>query len=489
MFDEIKKERIKKLELLKSKGINPYPSESGRTHTISEAINQFEKLEKKKTTIVVAGRIMSLRGHGGAVFFDIDDGGGKIQVYMKEDEVGKENYSLFMDAIDTGDVVNIKGKLFLTKRGQQSLLAKEWTILAKTLSPLPDKWHGIQDEELRYRKRYLDILMRPELKDMFVKKGQFWSAAREYLMENGFTEVQTPTLELTTGGAEATPFVTHHDDFDLDLYLRISVGELWQKRLMAAGFPKTFEIGRVYRNEGSSPEHLQEFTNIEFYAAYMSFDEGISFVENHFKYVLEKVFDNKMEWEIRGHSVNFGGQWKRIDYCDKVKEMTGVDVLKATESEMKKKLKELKVKYEGESKERLIDTLWKYCRKQIDGPVWLVNHPKIVSPLSKTHPDNPEKTLRAQLIVAGSELNNCYAELNDPIEQQRRFEEQQELISKGDNEAMMPDHEFIEMLEIGMPPTFGASTVSERFFSFLMDTTIRETQLFPLLKPKNKTDE
>ena len=484
MKEELRKERLKKLEILKEKGINPFAQEAGRTHTIEEVLKSFEKLESDATSVTIAGRIMSIREHGGSVFLDLYDGSGRMQAYLKQDDMDTDVFKLFNDTTDIGDFINVTGNVFKTKRGQQSVLVKDWKMLTKSLTPLPDKWHGIKDDELRYRQRHLDILMNPELKSMFEKKARFWQEARWFLIQNGFTEVQTPTLELTTGGAEANPFITHHDDFDLDVYLRISVGELWQKRLMAAGFPRTFEIGRIYRNEGSSPEHLQEFTNIEFYAAYMSFDEGLDLVEKHFKHVIDKVFDNKQKWDIKGHKVDFSGDWEKIDYTDTIKEMTGINVLEASEADMKKKLSELKVKYEGYNKKRLTDALWKHCRRQIAGPVWLTNHPKIVSPLSKEHANDPSKTLRAQLLIAGSEMNNCYAELNDPIEQKKRFDEQQALIDRGDNEAMMADHEFIEMLEQGMPPTFGASTVGERFFSFLMNTNIRETQLFPLMRPK-----
>ena len=484
MKGELRKERLKKLEILKEKGINPFAQEAGRTHTIEEVLKSFEKLESDATSVTIAGRIMSIREHGGSVFLDLYDGSGRMQAYLKQDDMDVDVFKLFNDTTDVGDFINVTGNVFKTKRGQQSVLVKDWKMLTKSLAPLPDKWHGIKDDELRYRQRHLDILMNPELKSMFEKKARFWQEARWFLIQNGFTEVQTPTLELTTGGAEANPFITHHDDFDLDVYLRISVGELWQKRLMAAGLPRTFEIGRIYRNEGSSPEHLQEFTNIEFYAAYMSFDEGLDLVEKHFKHVILKVFDNKQKWDIRGHKVDFSGDWEKIDYTDTVKEMIGINVLRASEADMKKKLAELKVKYEGDNKKRLTDALWKYCRRQIAGPVWLVNHPKTVSPLSKEHMSDLGKTLRAQLLIAGSEMNNCYAELNDPIEQKKRFLEQQALIDRGDNEAMMADYEFVEMLEQGMPPTFGASTVGERFFSFLMNTNIRETQLFPLMKPK-----
>jgi len=319
---------------------------------------------------------------------------------------------------------------------------------------------------------------------MFLQKSRFWDVTRDFLKKNNFLEVETPTLEVTTGGAEATPFQTHHNDFDMDVYLRISVGELWQKRLMGAGYPKTFEIGRIYRNEGSSPEHLQEFTSMEFYAAYMDYREGMEFTKEMIKKVVADVF-GKTKFTTRGHTFDLGGTWEEIEYVNVVKEMTGINVLEAGESEMESKLKELGVDYAGENKERLTDSLWKYCRKQISGPSFLIHHPKLVSPLSKALPENPLLTERVQLILAGSEVTNGFSELNDPIDQKERFEAQKKLLDGGDSEAMMYDWEYVEMLEYGIPPTFGFA-YGDRLFSFLVDKPIRETILFPLMKPQNQ---
>ncbi|MDE2040853.1 MAG: lysine--tRNA ligase, partial [Patescibacteria group bacterium] len=307
----------------------------------------------------------------------------------------------------------------------------------------------------------------------------------------GFLEVETPTLETTTGGAEATPFKTHHNDYDMDVFLRISVGELWQKRLLAAGFPRTYEIGRLYRNEGTSLEHAQEFTNLEFYASYMSFDEGIRFTEELIKTVAREVFGtlefgvvgSKSQAVKPGVMFTLEGKWPRIDYVETIEKMTGVQVLTSSEKDMEAKLRALKVEFDGKNRERLTDTLWKYCRKQIVGPAWLVGHPKLVSPLSKADPLNPEKTLRVQLILAGAEMTNGFAELNDPLDQRARFDEQERLIQKGDAEAMMPDDEFVEMLEHGMPPAFGFGT-GDRLFAVLAGKPLRETQMFPLMRPK-----
>jgi len=302
------------------------------------------------------------------------------------------------------------------------------------------------------------------------------------MKENDFMEVETPTLEVTTGGAEATPFKTYNEDLNLPLYLRISIGELWQKRLMSAGFPKTFEIGKAYRNEGSDQNHLQEFTNLEFYWAYADYKDGMSLVEKMYKKIAKDVF-GKTEFETRGHKFDLAGEWKKIDYRETVKKETGIDVLDTTYDEVKKKLDELKMVYDGATMERLMDTLWKYCRKKISGPVFLTGHPKIVSPLSKSMPENPELTERFQVIIAGTELGNGFSELNDPIDQKKRFEVQQELLAGGDKEAMMPDMEFVEMLEYGMPPTCGFG-FGEMLFAFLADKPIRETQFFPLMKPR-----
>jgi lysyl-tRNA synthetase class 2 len=357
-------------------------------------------------------------------------------------------------------------------------------MAAKSLLPLPEKWHGLQDPDEKLRKRYLDFIMEPESREIFYKKAKFWAATRAVLEEQGFLEVETPTLETTTGGAEARPFETHHNDFDLDVYLRISVGELWQKRLIAGGFPRTFEIGRTYRNEGTSPEHAQEFTNLEFYASYMSFDEGVKFSEQLIKKVAMEAFGT-LTFEAKNAKFNLGSEeaWPRMDYCETIKKMTGVDVLSADEKEMTEKLRELKVDFDGKNRERLTDTLWKYCRKQIVGPAWIVGHPKLVSPLSKSDPKNKEKTLRAQLLLAGAEMTNGFSELNDATDQRRRFEEQKKLIDAGDEEAMMPDMEFVEMLEHAMPPAFGFA-YGDRLFATLAGKPLRETQLFPLMKPK-----
>ncbi len=481
-LDEIRDARIKKLQLLKEAGVEAYPALSKRELSLSEVLASFEDLEKSGESKWIGGRIMSIRGQGAIVFLTLNDGTALFQALLKKDVLGEEKLNFFSTVVDIGDFIEVQGKFFTTQRGEKSVEVKDWHMLSKSLRPLPEKWHGLVDVEERFRKRYLDILMNPEIKDIFIKKAKFWNATRNFLIKEGFLEVETPTLEVTTGGAEARPFQTHHNDFDIDVYMRISVGELWQKRLLAAGFPKVFEIGRVYRNEGSSPEHAQEFTSMEFYAAYMDYKQGMDFTEKMIKEVTQETFGT-LSFNIHGHAIDLAPTWPRISYVDTIKEKVGLDVLEASEKEMQKKLDELGVKYEGTNKERLTDSLWKYCRKQIMGPVWLIDVPKLVSPLSKAKPENLLLTERVQLILAGSECTNGFSELNDPIDQDERFSAQKKLIDAGDEEAMMPDMEFVEMLEHGMPPAFGFA-YGERLFAFLIDKPIREIQLFPLMKPR-----
>jgi len=444
----------------------------------------FEKLEKSAQDFHIAGRLRAKREHGNLAFAELEDASGKIQLVFSKKDLGADSFKHFIKLIDVADFLQAKGHAFQTARGEKSLMVTEWKLLSKALLPIPDAWYGLKNEDERLRKRYLDLLLNPELKELFKKKARFWEVTREFLKAQGFFEVETPTLETTTGGAEANPFATHHDDYDLDVYLRISVGELWQKRLMAAGYEKVFEIGRVYRNEGSSPDHLQEFTNMEFYWAYADYEKGMKLAQELYQTIAQEVFGTT-KFKTKGFEYDLKGNWPRLDYRSEVKKQTGIDVLTATEAEMKKALEKLNVKYEGQNRERLTDTLWKHCRKSIAGPAFLINHPKLVSPLAKAKSDNPGLTERFQIIIAGSEIGNGFSELNDPVDQRRRFEEQQKLIDRGDKEAMMPDWEFVEMLEHGMPPTCGFG-FGERLFAFMADKPVRETTLFPLMRPRSE---
>jgi lysyl-tRNA synthetase class 2 len=483
-LDELRDVRLAKLEKLKEKGIDAYPSTSFVTHTVLKATEDFDNLSESQEVVTLGGRVMSVRAQGALIFLNFFDGTGNFQALLKNEDSTKDAFELFSDVVDIGDFVEMTGFLFVTRTGQKTIQISEWRMLTKTLLPLPEKWHGLQDADERFRKRYLDLLGNDEIRDYFVKKAKFWRTARDFFNGKDFLEVETPTLEITTGGAEARPFKTHHNDFDIDVYLRISVGELWQKRLMAGGFPRTFEIGKVYRNEGTSPDHLQEFTNLECYAAFMNLDEGKKLVRDLYIRLAQEVF-GKTEFTTRGHTFDLASEWKEIDYVEEVEKQTGVNVLEASEKDMADALEKLGVKFDGKNRERMMDSLWKYCRKNISGPAYLVNHPKIVAPLSKENKNDSRKTEMFQPIIAGSEIGRAHAELNDPLDQAKRFEIQNKLITEGDEEAMMSDTEFVEMLEHGMPPVFGFG-FGERFFSFLLDKPIRETQMFPLMKPQEK---
>jgi len=482
-------DRIKKLDMLKQAGVNPYPARAERDCSISEVLRDFKKLTQAKKTFHVAGRLRSVRLHGNLAFGDLEDETGRIQIVFNKKDMDTEDFKLFTRTVDASDFIGIEGTTLVTKTGQNSIAVAKWTMLAKALRQIPDEHFGFKDEEERLRKRYLDILLNKDLRETIVRKGKFWQAVRNFLLAKGFAEVETPVLETTTGGADARPFITHHNALDVDVYLRISCGELWQKRLMVAGFEKTFEIGRIFRNEGISAEHAQDYTQMEFYWAYADYEKGMALVEEMFKHVAKEVFGT-LKFSIKNFAIDLGNKWERYDYTEIIKKRTGVDIAKASVKDIEKKLKELDIAYDnkGFNITRGIDNLWKYCRKDIAGPGFLVNVPIVVSPLAKQNEARPQTVQRFQPIIAGSELGNGYSELNDPIDQRERFAGQQKLRDAGDDEAQMADYEFVEALEYGMPPTCGFG-MSERVFNFLSDKTLRDCQTFPLVRPKIANSE
>lgn len=486
IIDELINERKKKLDAIKRAGFLAYPAKTGRTHAIGQALLTFSELSESKEEICLAGRIMAKRTHGKMSFVDIQDGTGKIQVLLKEDKIKEERFKFFEDNFDIGDFVEFNGVLFITKRGEKTIEVTNFRILTKSLRPLPEKWHGIQDIDEKLRKRYLDILFNPEVKEMVEKRSKFWSVTREFMIQKGFMEVETPILENTIGGAEAKPFITHHNALDIEVYLRISP-ELWLKRLMVAGFPKVFEIGRVFRNEGMDAEHLQDYTHIEFYQAYSDYEKGMELIIEMYRYIADKTFST-LKFKIKDFEIDLGKKWEIYDYADTIKRITGIDISQADLKMIEQKLHDLKVEYDnktGFNMNRAIDNLWKYCRRQIAGPGFLINVPVMMEPLAKRMESNPNLVERFQVILAGSEVGKGFSELNDPIDQAERFLEQQKLRDQGDEEAQMFDYDFVEALEYGMPPTCGFG-VSERLFSFLMNKPMRECQIFPLMRKKDE---
>jgi len=477
-------DRLQKLTDLQKNNLNPYPAKVRRDYFLSQVLDDFKTLEKSARSFFVAGRLRSIRSHGNLTFANLEDFSGVMQIALSKKDLGEESYKQFLKLIDSGDFIEIEGLCFTTHKGEKSLMLKNWKLLTKSLRPIPDVWYGLKDEEERYRRRYLDILLNPATREMILKRAKFWQAARQFLIERGFIEVETPVLETMAGGADARPFKTHHNALDIDVFLRISTGELWQKKLMVAGFDKTFEIGRQFRNEGMDAEHLQDYTQLEFYWGYADYEQGMALTEELYKHIAQEAFGT-LKFKIRNFEIDLGKTWEKYDYRATVKKYTGIDILQATEKDIKKKLDELKVEYDqkGFNITRAIDNLWKYCRKQIAGPGFLIGTPITVSPLAKRDENNPELAQRFQVILAGSELGNGYSELNNPLDQEERFKEQQKFREAGDEEAQPHDTDFVEALEYGMPPTCGFG-MSERYFSFLMDKPARECQIFPLMKPR-----
>lgn len=486
MLDELKQARLEKLERIKNAGINPYPSKSERTRTTAEALRDFDALSASKDAIILAGRLRTLREHGALTFADLEDGSGRLQLFFQKDALGEEKYGFLRD-LDMGDFIEAKGFLFTTNKGQKTLSVGEFKILSKSLLPLPEKWHGLTDEETRYRKRYLDLIMNEDVRELFRKRTAFINSIREFLNADGFMEVETPVLEAVPGGAEAEPFITHHNKLDIDFYLRISL-ELHLKRLMVGGFEKIYEIGRVFRNEGISTQHLQEFTMLEFYWAYADYGELMDFVEEFYTTIIEKTFGT-LDVPYRGQTLHFQRPWPRVDYREAVMREAGVDIDQyPTKEAMQELVREKGIKPDpAAGRGRLIDQLYKkLVRPNLVQPCFLINHPIDISPLAKRREDDPDKVERLQVLIAGAEVGNGFSELNDPIDQRGRFLKQEELREAGDKEAQMIDEDFVEALEYGMPPTAGFGVGIDRLLMILVDQeNIRDVVFFPMMKPKS----
>ncbi|MBI2623855.1 MAG: lysine--tRNA ligase [Candidatus Liptonbacteria bacterium] len=483
MLDDLIKERRKKLEALKQAGVKPYPARVPRTHTIAEAKEKFTAISKARKKVSLAGRVMSIRDQGSIIFLDIHDGSGSFQAVLKEENL--KDFPLWKANLDRGDFVAVTGVLFTTKRGEQSVEVKELVLASKSLRPLPSAWHGLEDTETKLRERYLDVLFSEEVRELFQKKAVFWEAIRTFLVKEGFLEVETPVLEQVPGGAEAEPFVTHHKALDADFYLRISL-ELPLKKLMASGYEKVFEIGRIFRNEGIDREHLQDYTQLEFYWAYADYRELMKLTELLFKDAVKKVAGG-LATSYQGEKVNWGKKWGTIEYCEVFKDANGIDPRTATAAELSQKAEELALAPEkGLGKGRLIDLIYKKTvRPHLTGPAFLVNPPVEIEPLAKRCADDPRRVERFQVVAGGTELAKGFSELNDPLDQRARFEEQMKFREAGDTEAQMLDEEFLRAMEYGFPPIAGFG-LSERLFSFLMDKPIRETVLYPLMRPRKE---
>lgn len=481
-LQDYRNERLRKLETLRELGVDPYPARSERTHGCGEVLAHYDELAGQE--VVVAGRITSIRSFGKLAFIKLCDQSGEVQLYLQRDDVAELDASCGvlgmkqLKLLDTGDFVEARGVMTTTQTGEKSVGVHELRLLTKSLRPMPEK---LENKEERFRRRYVDMNVNPEVRQRFVRRSKFWQATRDYLNSHGFTEVNVPVLEHTTGGADANPFVTHMDALDdQQFYLRIS-HELPLKRLVGAGFEKVYDLGPRFRNENYSDEHLPEHIAMEWYAAYWDWKQGMRFMEAMYKYVLQETFGT-LQFQLGRFTVDMSGKWEVWDYAEVINKHYGIDVYNTTIEEVAAKLKEHGLEVEKtDSIPRGIDKLWKNIRKDVAGPVWLVNTPKFISPLSKANPDNPQTVERFQPIIAGSELGNGFSELNDPIDQLNRFIEQQQMRDAGDEEAMMLDIDFVEMLEYGMPPACGWG-YSERVFWIFEGVTAREGVPFPQLR-------
>lgn len=479
---DYRNERLKKLETIKALGLDPYPAHTERTIGAGEIAPKFNELEGSEQTVV--GRIFGIRKFGKIAFIVLRDMTGQIQLFLHDGDVANLDpvKNLLgikeLNLLDSGDFIQATGKVIKTKTGEVSLGVTELKLLVKSLRPMPDR-QGFTDKEARLRHRYIDMNVNPEVRERFIRRSKFWQATRDYLNQHGFVEINIPVLEHTTGGADANAFKTHMDSLNQDLYLRIS-HELPLKRLLGAGYERVYDIGPRFRNEGIDDEHLPEHVAMEWYHAYWDWRDGMKFMEDMYKYVANETFGT-LQFKINGFDVNLDKEWEVWDYADVIQKHFDIDVYNTTIDEVKAKLAENKIEIsKSENLSRGIDKLWKHIRKDVAGPVWLVNTPKFISPLSKANPDG-KSTQRFQPIIAGSELGNGYSELNNPIDQLQRFEKQQAMREAGDNEAMMLDIDFVEMLEYGMPPACGWG-YSERVFWMLEGVTAREGVPFPTMR-------
>ena len=481
---ELRDERLRKLEELKKLGINPYPAKANRTHMTKEVIEGFGELENQ--TVTVSGRVTGIRKFGQLAFIVLRDMSGQVQLFLKGDTVDAlkaENSQVGMSELpllDTGDFIEATGPVIKTKTGEISVDVRQLRLLTKSLRPMPTAQDGFTNKEERMRRRYVDMNVNLDVRDRFVRRSKFWQATRDFLNKRAFYEINVPVLEHTTGGADANPFVTHMDALDNDFYLRIS-HELPLKRLLGAGFEKVYDIGPRFRNENYSDEHLPEHVAMEWYWAYADWRDGMQLMTEMYRYVLKETFGT-LQFKLGEFEVDLEKEWEEWDYAQVIQDRYGIDPYNTTIDEVKAALKENKLEVEKtENLARGIDKLWKNIRKDVAGPVWLVNTPLFISPLSKANPDRPETVQRFQPVIAGSELGNGFSELNDPIDQYNRFVEQQNMRDAGDEEAMMLDIDFVEMLEYGMPPACGWG-YSERVFWIFEGVTAREGVPFPQLR-------
>ena len=481
-LDELMKIRRAKLDEIYEQGINPYGERFERTHHAQEIIDNFDQLEETETKI--AGRIMSFRTHGKASFADLADQSGRIQLYIRVDQIGEEKYEQF-SKLDIGDIIAVHGRIFRTRRGQISVEVYDFMMMAKSLRPLPDKWHGLKDVEIRYRQRYLDLIVNPDVRRVFETRSRIIQALRNYLLDRGFLEVETPMLNVIAGGATARPFITHHNALDMDLYMRIAP-ELYLKRLLVGGFEKVFEIGKNFRNEGVSTKHNPEFTSVEVYQAYADASDMMKLTEELVAHIAQEVLGTT-EIQFGEHTISLAPPWPRLPMLEAVKQYAGVDLAGLDDAQARQVAQDRGLEVEPNASyaqvlEEFFDT---YVEPNLIQPVFITDHPVEISPLAKRKKDNPQLTERFEPYVMTWEIANGFSELNDPIDQLERFRKQVEKRESGDEEAHMMDEDFVIALEHGMPPAGGLGIGIDRLVMLLTNCrSIRDVILFPHMRPR-----
>ncbi len=488
MENVLREERLKKLESLRRRGIEPYPTGFRRTHTAEQIIREYSHLKSGEWTnqpVKLAGRIIARRRMGKASFIDIKDQSGKLQGYAKIDALGQEQYELFTD-LDIGDFIGVEGVIFKTEKGELSVHIEKFSLLCKALRPLPEKWHGLVDTETRYRQRYLDLISNEESRRIFLIRSRIVSAMRRFLDSHGFLEVETPILQPLYGGAAARPFTTYHNVLDQNLYLRIS-DELYLKRLIIGGLEKVYEIGKDFRNEGISTKHNPEFTMMECYQAYADYNDMMELTEQMIAQIAQEAL-GAMRIRYQGHKIDLSPPWRRKTLREAILAETGIDIEEHDSLEsLSQQLKKRSLKVDPQrSWGKLVDELFKeYVEPKLIEPTFIIDYPLELSPLAKRKKDKPRLVERFEPFVGGLELGNAFSELNDPLDQRRRFEMQEELRRRGDEEAQVLDEDFLSALEHGMPPTGGLGIGIDRLTMLLTDSaSIREVILFPALRPK-----
>ncbi|HBR80346.1 MAG: Lysine-tRNA ligase [Candidatus Uhrbacteria bacterium GW2011_GWE2_45_35] len=485
--------RRERLQALRQNGINPYPAKVTRTHSVKEYMGLFEEIEKQGSVVYLTGRVRTIRVHGGLTFSHIEDGSGQIQLVLKKDHLGEDNYKTFKDTVDMGDFLEVSGRPFVTQKGEHSLAVDNYQIIAKSLLPLPEKWHGLTDQEIRYRQRYLDLVSNESVRNIFKVRSAVLTALRNFLNGHGYMEVETPVLQAIPGGAAARPFITHHNVLGADLYLRIAP-ELYLKRLLVGGFERVYEVARCFRNEGIDHAHNPEFTQIEGYAAYMDYQELMSLMEEMVVVAIKAAGKDPACLTFKGQELNFSTPWPRLTFRDAVLKHSGIDIenfpdVDSLSVAMKEKNLEVDPKAGYGT---LLDNLYKQtARPAIIQPVYVYDYPVAVSPLVKRKDNDPRYIEMFQMVYGGGEENiKAFSELNDPLDQEARFAEQAAARASGDEEAQFSDPDYVTAMKHGMPPNAGFGIGIDRLVAMLTDSpNLKEVILFPTLRPEPPTDQ